>query len=180
MGRSGGGQRFLGIGEEAPPPAGPEDPDLKAAMIAQGRAASFRFRVNLWARLTGRGPFDWEGFEGKLQEAEFRSFATPREASRSVGWSGLTTAGDKWLFGIVGYRMPLLGKSIMRHELFHAAQDFKTSLFSRESSFVRSLAAEYSAHLWGGPLLGVPLAYGGTVCIVVGILFIIYALAGAL
>ena len=149
-------------------------------MIAQARAGVFRFRVNLWSRLMGRGAFDWDGFLRKLEEAEFRSFATPREASRSVGWSGLTQADDKWLFGVAGYRTPLLGKSVMRHELFHAVQDFKTGLFTREASFVRSLAAEYSAHLWGGPLIGVPLVYGGTVFIVCGMLLLVATLAGAL
>ncbi|MBI1916704.1 MAG: hypothetical protein HYS12_18520 [Planctomycetes bacterium] len=177
MDRPGSGQRFLGVGSEAPAPSGPEDSALKEAMLAQGRAASFRFRVNLWSRLTGRGTFDWEAFERRLAAAEFRRFANATEARRSLGWAGLTPDG-RWLFGIAGYRIPFYGKSAMRHELFHAVQDFKSGLFQQPPGLLRSLAAEYSAHLWGGPLLGIPLAYGGSLCILFSVIYILSALAG--
>jgi hypothetical protein len=147
-------------------------------MLSEARSGLFRFRVNLWSRLTGRGRFDWTSFERHLEESEFRRFAGIREALQSLGWVGKGTSG-RWLFGVAGFRIPLYGKSAMRHELFHAAQDFKTGLFDREPRLVRSLSVEYSAHLWGGPLVGVPLAYGGTVFIVVGLAALIYLLVGA-
>lgn len=178
MAEPGGGRKFLGVGAQAPPPSGPEDPELKAVMLRQAGAATFRFRVRLWSRLTGRGPFDWTEFERRLAVAEFRRFASAREAQRSLGWAGRTPEGN-WLFGVAGYRIPFYGPSAMRHELFHAAQDFQTGLFRCQPGLLRSLAAEYSAHLWGGPLIGVPIAYGGSLFILFGIAFILGALAGA-
>jgi hypothetical protein len=173
-----GGRKFLGVGAEAPPPSGPEDLELRAEMLRQAGAATFRFRVNLWSRLTGRGPFDWTEYERRLALAQFRRFANAREAQRSLGWAGLSPEGT-WLFGVAGYRIPFYGPSAMRHELFHAAQDLQSGLFSCNPTLLRSLAAEYSAHLWGGPLIGVPLAYGGSIFILGGIIFIIGVLAGA-
>jgi hypothetical protein len=149
-------------------------------MLAQSKAPWFRLRVNLWSWLTGRGRFEWGEFERRLEAAEFKSYADWHQAKQSLGWSGLTEEGDKWLFGVAGYRLPFLscyGKCAMRHELFHAAQDFKTDLFGSEAGFLRSVAAEYSAHLWGGPLIGLPLAYGGTAFIVIGVTYLIYLIA---
>ena len=171
------GRAFLGVGREAPPPSGPEDPNFKKAMLREARAWTFRLRVNFWSRLTGRGKFDWQEFEKRLEESEFRAFATKRESLASGGWAGLGSDG-RWLFGVAAYWVPLLGQSAMRHELFHAVQDFRTGLFSRKSGLLACVAAEYSAHLWGGPLIGVPIVYGGTLFIVVGIVFVFLALAG--
>jgi hypothetical protein len=42
--------------------------------------------------------------------------------------------------------------------LFHAVQDFTTGLFSKSGGLrglPRTVAAEFSAHLWGGPAIGV-------------------------
>lgn len=157
-----GGWAFLGIGGEHPRPSGPEDNKLKNAMIAEAKAFWFRLRVTLWAVLTGRGWFDWKDFMRKLEESEFREFATRQERS-CFGWAGLGENG-RWLFGVAGYTVPLWGKSVMRHELFHAAQDHMTGLFTKSLTFRLALMAEYSAHLWGGPLIGwvvyvVPVAF---------------------
>jgi hypothetical protein len=177
MRHAGDGRPFLGIGQEAPPPSGPEDPELKAAMLAQSRAYAFRMRVNLWCWLTMHGRFDWQGFEERLESSEFRSYTNANESIQSLGWAGRGATGA-WLFGVLGYRLWFYGKSAMRHELFHAVQDYKVGLFDRKSGLLRSLGAEYSAHLWGGPLIGVPLAYGGTLFIVAGISVFAWVLAG--
>jgi hypothetical protein len=148
-------------------------------MLAQAKARTFRFRVNLWSRLTGRGPFDWQEYDRRLEASEFRSFASTAEARQSLGWVGQGSKGENWLFAVAGYRIPLYGKSAMRHELFHAAQDFKDGLFACDAGVLRCLVVEYSAHLWGGPLIGVPLAYGGSLFILGGVVYLIGALAGA-
>jgi hypothetical protein len=148
-------------------------------MLREARASTFRIRVNSWSRLTGHGAFDWEGFQHRQEQSEFRSYAGIREALQSMGWFGRGPKGN-WLFGVAGYRIPLYGRSAMRHELFHAAQDFQGGLLDRPPGLVRSVFAEYSAHLWGGPLIGVPLAYGGTLLIVVVIALLVYTLLGLL
>ena len=152
MGPPASGHRFLGVGPDAPPPDGDEDASLKEAMLAQLSAWSFRFCVNVWSRLTLRGKFDWDEFERLLaDESDFRSYRDWKEAIRSVAWVGPDPGGKKWRFGIAGYLIPLYGKSAMRHELFHAAQDLKTELFALPRSLTRTVLAEASAHLWGGP-----------------------------
>ncbi len=177
------GRPFLGIGREAPRPSGPEDYQLKKAMLREARAKTFRFRVNLWcwirdlwsclwgqgrwSWLTELGRFDWDGFETRLEESEFRAFATFWE-NIAGGWAGLGTNG-KWLFGVAACRVAPLRRSVMRHELFHAVQDSRLGIFQRRNGLIRSFAIEYSAHLWGGPLIGLPLAYGGTFFIVVSL-----------
>lgn len=188
------GRSILGIGKEALPPSGGEDRNLRLAMRRQAHAFLFSWRVNLWSRSTGRGAFRWTAFYRRLKRSEFRSYATWSEALQSLGWSGLLSqaAGSTlreaaalrrdlkpWLFGVAGYTIPFYGKSAMRHELFHAAQDHKTRLFDPSPGLLRSLVAEYSAHLWGGPLIGLPIVYGGSLFIVLGVAYIIYALASA-
>ena len=130
-------------------------------MLQQAQSRMFRFRVNLWSRITGRGAFDWDAFMSRLSQAEFRQFASVGQAARSLGWAGPGARGG-WRFGVAGRGVPLYGRSAMRHELFHAAQDLQTGLFSGRAGILRSVAAEYSAHLWGSPLIGVPVVYGGT------------------
>jgi hypothetical protein len=173
-----GRRAFLGIGREAPPPSGPQDPDFKAAMVAQSSSSLFRLRVNMWSRLTRRGKFNWEEFDRRLESSEFRTYASTIEAAQSLGWSGLGPAGN-WVFGVCGYKLALYGKSAMRHELFHAAQDTAFHLFSQEPDLFRSLRAEYSAHLWGGPLIGVPLVYGGSLFVALGVALIAGTVLGA-
>lgn len=84
------GRPFLGIGREDTRPSGPEDYQLKKAMLREARAKTFRFRVNLWcwirdlwsclwgqgrwSWLTELGRFDWDGFETRLEESEFLCF----------------------------------------------------------------------------------------------------------
>lgn len=166
---------FLGVGREAPPPTGPEDRAFRAAMLRQAGGWTFRLRVNLWSRLTCRGPFPWARFVALLEEAEYHQYATTSEAAQSLGWFGRGMQ-SRWRFGVAGWRIPLYGPSAMRHELFHAAQDLQAAILDQPPSVVRSLMIEYSAHLWGGPLLGLPLAYGGSLFIVLGLGYITYAL----
>jgi hypothetical protein len=145
-------------------------------MIAQANALAFQVRVNLWCVLTGRGSFNWMEFRRRLEGSEFRHYANKAEAVQSWGWSGTTENGDKWLFAVVGYCIPLYGKSAMRHELFHAAQDLMTGLFTANSGWLRVLAAEYSAHLWGGPLIGIPCVYLPSLFIAGAFVYILYTL----
>lgn len=80
----------------------------------------------------------------------------------SIGWAGYDPkTPDTWLFGVLGFWIPFVGGDVQGHELFHACQDEANGLF-RKRGCLLGIAAEYSAHFWGGPLLGIPLAYGGT------------------
>lgn len=179
MSPSQGNRAFLGVGREAPPPSGPEDEAFRAEVLRQARAPTFRFRVRLWSRLTGRGPFDWQRFERLLDGAEFRRFANWREAAQSLGWFGRGPNGN-WLFAVAGWSLPFYGPSAIRHELFHAAQDIQAGLLDQPPSLLRSVLAEYSAHFWGGPLIGIPLAYGGSLFIVWAVMYIVVTVLGTL
>jgi len=117
----------------------------------------FRARADAWAGLTGRGPIDWRAFGRELRASEFREFASKVEAA-SGGWAGRTAAGERWLFGA-----PLGGRSATGHELFHALQDVKTGFLSRNPGWFEAVGAEYSAHLFGGPAIGVPFVWAPTV-----------------
>ena len=153
MARPTSGRAILGIGPEAPPPSGEPDPELKKAILAQVDALTFRLRVNLWSLLWRWRVFPWREFIDRLKVSEFRSYANRGEARKSLGWAGLTKDKDRWLFGVLGYRIPLFGNSAMRHELFHATQDLMAGLFGRQPWLPRNVLAEISAHLWGGPLM---------------------------
>src|SRR5207244_3822218 len=105
----------------APPPSGALDPGLRAAMLAQATAATFRLRVNAWSLLWRWRRFPWREFESRLADAEYRRYAGWNEMLQSIGWAGRAATGADWLFGVAGYGAPLYGASAMRHELFHAA-----------------------------------------------------------
>jgi hypothetical protein len=162
------GRAFLGVGAEAPPPSGEADTALRAAMLRQARKRFFRWRVNLWARVIHQRKFDWTGFYARLERAEYRAYQSWRQALRSVGYYG-TNASGEWVFACAWYWLWLFGASAMRHELFHAAQEHHVGITSPKPGLLRSLAIEYSAHLWGGPLIGIPVAYGGTALVLGGI-----------
>ncbi len=134
----------------------------------------FRMRVNVWSRICGYGAFDWNRFEMKLATAEFRRFANAAEACQSMGWAGIGGSGH-WLFAVAGYRVVLFGKAQLRHELFHAVQDTAFGLFGDRRGLLRHLAIEYSAHFWGGPLIG-SFVYGGTGLIVPGAVYVVNAI----
>ncbi|MEN8150825.1 MAG: hypothetical protein ABFS86_13460 [Planctomycetota bacterium] len=141
------------FGKEWPRPSGPESRALKAQFLRAARDPLFRARANAWAKLTGRGPIDWKAFGRELRGAEFREFASKVEAA-SGGWAGRTASGERWLFGAQQG-----GRSATGHELFHALQDVKTGFLTRDPGWFEVVRAEYSAHLFGGPRVGVPLVW---------------------
>jgi len=147
---------LFGFGE-APPPSGPESAELKHAMLEQAESRIFQFRVLLWKWILWRR-FDREAFRQKLRErSTYRCFANSKEMWRSIGWVDRDPNDPaRWLFGVAGFGIWLIGASIMRHELFHAIQDLATGLFNKPRSglmgTVRGFMAEISAHLCGGPL----------------------------
>lgn len=90
------GRAFLGVGQEAAPPSGKLSEGLRSKMLECSRSRWFRWRVNLWSRLTLRKPIDWDGpdgFEAQLQKAQFRDYGSIGEAFRSLGWAGLVPDG---------------------------------------------------------------------------------------
>ncbi|MGL4555466.1 MAG: hypothetical protein ACRC33_30220 [Gemmataceae bacterium] len=147
-------------------------------MLGQARTRLFRLRVNWWSNLTGHGPFDWEEFERRLEAAEYRRCGSRLAAVRSVGWAGRGEAGG-WLFGVAGWWLPVVGSSARCHELFHAAQDFKTGLFGLKPHPLRSVVVEFSAHFWGGPLIGIPFAFVPVLFILLGLISLVMMLLGA-
>ena len=152
---------FLGIGNEAPPPTGPLRPDIKEIALGVARSRTFRIRVRLWGVITNREPMDWPDFECKLSESEFRQFASQWDAMRSIGWikpiDDANPTGP-WLFGIALHLIPFFGRSIIAHELFHAAQYCRAGITS-DIGLRRTSMVEFSAHLWGSPLIGIPFVY---------------------
>ncbi len=163
------------FGLNAPPPTGPISAALQDQMIAAAQSPWFRLKANVWAWLVGRGPINWTDFMSRLSAAEFREYATWQEALRSVGWAGRAGEGsEQWLFGVsgLGRNVPILGRSMMQHELFHALQDLKYGAFALESntSVGQWLAIELAAHAFGGPfaggtLIGVAISPGVTIYI---------------
>jgi hypothetical protein len=89
------GRGFLGVGADAPCPSGEEDPEFRAAMLAQLQARGFRFRVNVWSVLWRWRKFPWPEFESRLKEAQFRGYGSTREALQSLGWSGRAPPGAR-------------------------------------------------------------------------------------
>jgi hypothetical protein len=144
--------------DEAPPPSGHPSEELKNAMIDQAESWLFRLRVKMWKAILKRN-FDHESFSQKLKnKSTYRCYANSKEMWRSIGWAGKDPSDPaKWLFGVAGFRIWLIGKSIMRHELFHAIQDLTTGLFNKPcgglKNKARNFVAELSAHFWGGPLV---------------------------
>jgi hypothetical protein len=118
--------------------------------------------------LLHRRKFDWTGFYARLESATYRAYESRRQALRSVGYFGTEPSGE-WVFACAWHKAWPFGASAMRHELFHAAQEHHVGITDPKPGLLRSLAIEYSAHLWGGPLIGLPLAYGGTLLVVGGI-----------
>jgi hypothetical protein len=133
-------------------------------MLAAAQSAWFRCKVRAWCWLCWRGGFNFDTFTLSLDKAEFREFRDKREAKRSIGWSGQNPdcLAPQWLFGVCASvrRTWLLGRSIIDHELFHAAQDHQSEgeLFrpSVRLRWWQEVGIELQAHLFGGPLIGVP------------------------
>ncbi len=143
-------------------------------MLAEAQAWPFRLRANFWSCLTMRGRIDWTTFGERLKNARFVKYASNWEA-RSLGWAYVDGEG-KWLFAVAGHRIPFYGKSAMRHELFHALQDYKTGLFHRPLTIKLFLLAELSAYFWGSPLIGL-LPYGAIAWVIYRALSVVGVIA---
>jgi hypothetical protein len=100
-----------------------------------------------------------------LNEAEFREFRDKRQALSSVGWAGQNPSnpGSQWLFGVCASlrRVPLIGRSIMDHELFHGVQEVQSGsrLFRppRPLRWWQWAFIEVEAYVFGSPLIGLPI-----------------------
>jgi hypothetical protein len=161
-----GGYPFLGIGGEAPAPDGHEDAGLKKKFDIESQSHTFRCGVILWLYIIGNGnAFDWAELRRRLSASSYRGFSTVWKAIQSLGWAGVSNDG-RWLFGVFGHALPIYGSQAIRHELFHAIQDFQYGLFSRPQSATSVIRAEFAAHTFGSPIIGIPLLYGGIAVII--------------
>jgi hypothetical protein len=151
---------FLGLGNPAPRPSGEPDPQLRETFLAESQKSMFRFGVTLWWKFIGHPDRNWHIIRNQLMSAEYKRFRSWPEALQSLGWAGLSESGD-WLFGVLGHRLPIYGQQSVRHELFHAVQDHTYRLFRITNTVRGVVAAEFAAHTFGSPLIGVPLLYGG-------------------
>jgi hypothetical protein len=158
---------FLGVGKLAPPPTGKVDLEMKQAMSRESQSTMFRTGVQFWSRLFFWRQFNWNEFEQRFESCECRQYEYLWHALRSLGWAGRSDTGT-WLFGVYGYRMPVYGSQVMRHELFHGAQDVCSEMFSNRPGFVGAVCAELSAQTFGSPLIGLPGVYG--MCGFIGIM----------
>jgi hypothetical protein len=152
------------FGLNAPPPSGPSSHELRQMMYDAADSSWFHRKVNLWSRLRRTGTFPWDAFLVCLRAAEFREFRDKRQAKRSVGWAGQNPANPEaqWLFGVCRSlrRARTVGRSILDHELFHAVQDVQSGgwLFRPlvPLCWWQDVLVEVEAHLFGGPLIGLP------------------------
>ena len=147
------------FGRNVPPPSGPSSTALKDLFLRNAESPLFRARANAWNWVRGRSPVVWDDFMTRLRNSDFNDYASFSEARRSLGFAD--TGPTEWLFGLANpiRQIPFVRNAATRHELFHAVDDLTTGLFSQKRTFGLWLRAETSAHLIGGPLIGVP-AYG--------------------
>ncbi|MDR2439385.1 MAG: hypothetical protein LBE12_08465 [Planctomycetaceae bacterium] len=147
---------FLG---KAPRPNGIDNPNLKADMIKAANNPSFRARADFWSQIRGKGKISWDILVQRLEKASFKEFNTGMQAARSGGgWAGQDVNGN-WLFAV---SEGFCYNSRLRHELFHGIQDMQVNLFARNAGPLGIVAAEASAHAFGGTLIG-GLALGPSV-----------------
>lgn len=147
------------FGRNVPPPSGPSSTALKDLFLRNAESPLFRARANAWNWVRGRSPVDWDDFMTRLRNSDFNDYASFSEARKSLGFAD--AGPTEWLFGLANpiRQIPFVRNAATRHELFHAVDDLTTGLFSQKKTLGLWLRAETSAHLIGGPLIGVP-AYG--------------------
>lgn len=150
---------FALFGRTVPPPSGPASSSLRDLFICNAESPLFRGRVDLWNKLRGRSPVDWDAFMTRLRSADFNDYTSWAEARKSLGFA--SSGPNGWLFGLAKplRQIPGIRNAATRHELFHAMDDLTTGLFGRSKTVGLWLRAETGAHLIGGPLIGVP-AFG--------------------
>jgi hypothetical protein len=133
-------------------PPGVADDLLKQVTLSVAQSSTFKFMVNTWAKLTGRGTIKWEMFMQKLENAEFIKPELLKAHFKYFGWAGKNEADD-WVLAL-GYRN-VPSNSAIQHELFHFIQDYTDDIFSMGSKIPlsKSLPIEYVANLFAGPIV---------------------------
>jgi hypothetical protein len=164
------------FGLDAPPPSGPRSPDLMRLMGNAARSGWFRRKIHVWCWVRRMEAFDWDRFQVKFNEAEFREYRDKWQAKRSVAWAGQNpdNSEPQWRFGVCASvrRLWLIGRSAIDHELFHAAQDVQWNgeLFRPPEPlpWPVEVLVEMEAHLFGGPLIGFPWLLVLVLCLLAG------------
>ncbi len=164
-GRLGGGAAGKGaekgkglgmFGKPTAPPSGPESASLRAEYLAQLEKKWFRVKVEAYAKLTGKGPVDWKGFAKMVESAEFREYASLKEAV-SGGYAGMRPDGRVLLgMGSLIRKMPILNNSALQHELVHVFQELTQKSLTREAALgtlpvIELAGVETAAHVFGSP-----------------------------
>jgi len=175
MESEGRGGRSL-FGKKAPAPTGPLSPELKALYMEQMSSRWLKFKLTLYARLKGV-PLDWDKLLEMVESAEFREYASWRQAWASGGYAGLE--GEGLVFGMAKplRKIPILSGSSMQHEIVHAFQELAEGLLKKEAagelSYFRVLQAEVEANAFGSPALILTFT-GGLIAVVTGTVILIY------
>lgn len=163
------------FGLDAPPPSGPPSPELMQWMLRAAASRWFCWKVNTWNALRYTGAFNWDAFQLQLGEARYREYKDKWQGKRSIGWAGPDSSGPQWLFGVCRLvrRLWLIGRSILDHELFHAAQDLRWNgqLFRPpvRLRWWQEMFVEAEAMLFGSPLIGLPFLLLQLACVVTGV-----------
>jgi hypothetical protein len=163
----------LGLfGKQPAPPSGPISAELRELYLQQFNSRWFRFKLDLYARLTGQR-VDWEALLRLVESAEFREYASAAEAAGSIGYAGIVEG--RYVIGMARFlrRVPVLGRSSMQHELVHMFQELTGQIITNERllreswrGILKIQQAELGAQVFGSPALFI--SFGGFIIVVVG------------
>jgi hypothetical protein len=131
--------------------------------------------------LTTPTTVEWGLFVQRLTNCtEYRAFRGFWQRF-SLGWAGRNPRYQNTVLWLIGAtllrRVPFIGGSLLQHELLHTVQEFVSGdrLFDAERQkkldWLACFRLEVEAHLFGGPLIGIPtvsVLFGGPVVLVVG------------
>lgn len=183
-------------GNVAPAPSGPVSAELKEFYLKQLESKWFRLKMNMYTKLTGK-VLDWESLVAAMETAEYREYATMRQALRSGGFAGVKEIPEEAIsvmvlddmakgavvegtvvlgLGKVIRRIPVIGNSAAQHEITHVIQELTTGALTAETrgqlSNAQIIGLELSANSFGGPAAFITFAGGTTVVITGGTFYI--------
>jgi hypothetical protein len=153
------GQGLSMFGKPMVPPSGPQpqSPSRRAKYLAQLESRWFQTKLSAYAKLTGKGPIDWQGLARMVETAEFCEYATAKEALGSGGYASLRPDGGVLLgMGKLVRKIPGINKSAMHPELVHGFQEMTQKSLTREAAsnlpfFFERMNVEVVAHVFGSP-----------------------------
>jgi hypothetical protein len=144
---------FALFGKKSPPPSGPLSPELRRMYLRELDSKWFRTKLSVYAKLTGKGPIDWDGLVQMVKTAEFKEYANLRQMIQSGGYAGYDNG--KLILGMTRLirKIPVIGRSSIQHELVHVFQQLSMGVMTREGAipYLEVIQLEVAANLFGSP-----------------------------